>query len=47
VLEPLAIDKESIASITRDASLNNEAIDPGFAVIFTEEVTDRIVPADE
>ena len=47
VLKPFTIDKESIASITRATSLNNEAVDPRFSVVFTEEVTYRIIPSDE
>lgn len=47
VLEPFTCDKESIASITRHTSLNNEAVDPRFSIVFTEEVTYRIIPSDE
>ena len=47
MLEPFTSNEEAVTPIARYASFNSKTLNPRFTIILSEEVADRVIPADE
>jgi len=47
VFEPFPCDKESVAPIARNSSLNCERFNPWFSIVFSKKVTYWVIPSNK